>query len=115
MGFRTSRKTGKAYYSKPRSSTAKPLSKQEQVKDLKKEMREERQRLQKLKRQKVAEERQKQKTQAIRDTISRLKKEQQILNALNQNRISPERVDTIRHGSKEHFGSQFRTIPGFVG
>lgn len=82
---------------------------------LKKELQRERERLQKLRKQKVIEAKQQEKSKAIREAIARIRKEQSILNALNSNRITPERVEAIRHGTKDHMGSQYGVIPGLVG
>lgn len=53
------------------------------------------------------------KYRAIGQAISEVKKNQRILNALYTNRISPQKVDEIRHGSRDLGGSEFRIIPGF--
>lgn len=115
MGFRTNRSTGKRFRTGSPSTSGKIVTKKNTQEDLKADLRKEREQLRRLQRQKVAEAKQKAKNRAIRESISRIRREQTILNQLNTNRISPTKVDEIRHGSRDHGGGNFRTIPGLVG
>lgn len=116
MVFKKNRQ-GKTYNTKniPSNSESVVNEKKETTKDLRHQLFEERKRLNELKRKEVSREKAKAKHRAIRESIARIRREQSLLTSLTTNRISPDRVHEIRHGSKESGGGSYRIIPGFVG
>lgn len=91
------------------------ITKKSETESLRADLKKERENLRRIKTRQFAEAKQKAKNKAIRESIARIRREQSLLTALSTNRISPERVDSIRHGSKEAGGARFGLIPGLVG
>lgn len=115
MGFRTNHQGKKYKTNTSPSNTVSQNTKSQTTKQLKEDLKKERFRLHKLKRQKVAKEKAQLKHRAIRESIARIRREQSLLTSLTTNRISPDRVNEIRHGSKDTGGANFSVIPGLVG
>ena len=112
------RKDGRVFNSKKRQNSGDIIIKDDKISEtvrLHRELEKEKQRLQRIRQQKLQREKVLEKEKAVRESNARIRKELSILHALNTNRISPEKVDSVRHGSKDHMGSQFSAIPGLVG
>lgn len=110
MVYRTG-KHGKVYKTNRPSSK---INKQNETAILKTELKKQRARLRKLKRQEVAKKKEQAKNQAIREAIQNIKKEQSLLNKLYSNRISPEKAEDLRHGSRKTGGANYVAIHGLV-